>query len=316
MVPQIVLTSKDVLIPNQCGKGSAKRYYQRRTMIQYAFLATAGLATFYKVDDPRARTAGLSLLFPGAGFVAVGTIPSILALVLTLASVPLIIFMWFGCGGLAFPILLWVGSLLTATFLTRDTVLESAGAIVTAACVLGISYVTYQTQTANREAENKREERNAFLINAVQQNQADAHPPPAPGTREADERTLRFLQWMLEVGLAPMDDFSYHDVIDQFQTSAIRYQLYNCMYELAMFQNNYCPNFHGYLSKAQRNAIEKSMTKRVMKSVMVLSMEAKHLLTNNSYWKWESLLGKFTLDWDPIREDNIVSLTPRSQKFH
>ncbi|KAJ4363616.1 hypothetical protein N0V83_009912 [Neocucurbitaria cava] len=197
--------------------------------------------------------------------------------------------MWFGCGGLAFPIILWVGSTLTATFLVRDTVLEPAGAIVTTACVLGLAYVTWQTQVANREAGKKREERNTFLANEVQQNYAKAHAPPAPGSREADEKTMRFVQWILEMGLAPKDDFSYHDVIDQFQTSAIRYQLYQSTYELAVFQSNYCPNFHGYLSKAERGLIEKSMSKRVM-----------------NFWKWESLLGKFTLDWDPIREDNIM----------
>ena len=260
-----VLINEDVLISDQCGKGGAKRYYQRRTLIQYAFLAAAGLVTFYKADDPRARTAGLSLLFPGAGYVAVCTIPSTIALLFTLASVPLILFLWFGCGGLAFPILLWVGSALTATFLVRDTVLEPAGAIVTTACLLGLAYVTWQTQAANREAGKKREERNAYLINEVQQNHANAYAPPAPGSREADERTIRFVQWILEMGLAPKDDFSYHDIIDQFQTSAIRYQLYQGVYELAVFQSNYCPNFHGYLSEAERGLIEKSMSKRVMK---------------------------------------------------
>jgi hypothetical protein len=245
---------------------------------------------FYKIDDPQARVAGIGLLFPGAGFVAVCTIPSILALFLTLSAVPLILFMWFGCGGLIFPILLWVGSDLLAVALARDTVLEAAGPIVTVACILGITYVTWQTQTANQEAEKRREQRNAYLVNAVQENQAKAQPAPPLGSREADERTLRFLQWVLELGLSPIDDFSYHDVIDQFQTSAIRYQLYQGIYELTAYQNHYCPNFHGYLSKAERGLIEKSMSKRVM-----------------NFWKWESLMGKFTLDWDPVKEDNIVS---------
>jgi hypothetical protein len=204
-------------------------------------------------------------LFPGAGFVAVCTIPSILGLFVTLASVPIILFLWFGCGGLAFPIILWTGSLLAASFLARDTVLESAGAIVTAACLLGITYVTWQTQVANGQAEKKRDERNAYLVDAVQQNQASAQQAPAPGSREADERSLRFLQWVIEMGLAPKDDWSYHDIIDQFQTSAIRYQLYQGMWELAAFQNHYCPSFHGYLSQAERGLIEKSMSKRVMK---------------------------------------------------
>ncbi|KAF2711409.1 hypothetical protein K504DRAFT_453255 [Pleomassaria siparia CBS 279.74] len=280
---------KDVLISDQCGKGYAKRYYQTRSLVQYALLFIVGLATFYKADDTRVRTAGLSLLFPGAGFVAVCTFPSIFALLLTLASVPLVLFMWFGCGGLAFPISLWLGSSLAATFLVRDTVFESAGVVVTAWCLLGLAYITWKTQVANRNARTKRDERNAFLMNAVQENQVNAQAPPAPGSREADERTLRFVQWILEMGLAPKDDFSYHDVIDQFQTSAIRYQLYQGVYELAGFQNNYCPNFHGYLSQAERGLVEKSMTRPVM-----------------NFWKWESLLGKFTLDWDPIKEDNIM----------
>lgn len=186
---------------------------------------------------------------------AVCTVPSILALVVTLAMVPLIIFMWFGCGGLAFPITLWLGSSLVSSLLARDTVLESAGVIVTTSVLLGLAYVTSQTQSANRQAEKKREERNAYLVNAVQENQATAQSAPAPGSREADLRSLRFVQWVLEMGLAPMDDFSYHDVIDQFQTSAIRYQLYQGIYELAAYQNNYCPNFHGYLSKAERNLV-------------------------------------------------------------
>lgn len=274
-------------------------------MVQYGFLAAAGLATFYKSENPRLRAAGLGLLFPGAGFVAVCTIPSILALMLTLAAVPAILFLWFGCGGLAFPLGLWIGSTLAASLLARDTVLESAGSIVTAACVIGISYIVKQTLAANRVAEKKRDERNAFLVDAVQDNYTAAAMAPAPGSREADERSIRFIQWVLEMGLTPQDDFSYHDVIDQFQTSAIRYQLYQGQYELALYQNNYCPNFHGYLSEAQRGLIEKSMTKKVMRSV--LHRHRQHSLIVDSFWKWESLLGKFTLDWDPIREDNIVS---------
>lgn len=260
-----MLTKQDVLISRHCGKGGAKRYHQRRTLIQYALLAAAGLATFYKSENPRLRAAGLGLLFPGAGFVAVCTVPSILSLIVTLAAVPVILFMWFGCGGLIFPITLWTGSLLAAAFLARDTVLESAGTLVTVACILGISFVVWNTQIANAEAEKKRDERNAFLIDAVKENDASASSAPAPGTREADERSIRFLQWILEMGLAPQDDFSYHDIIDQFQTSAIRYQLYQGTYELSSFQNTHCPNFHGYLSEAQRGLIEKSMTKKVMK---------------------------------------------------
>ncbi|EMD91412.1 hypothetical protein COCC4DRAFT_57557 [Bipolaris maydis ATCC 48331] len=76
----------------------------------------------------------------------------------------------------------------------------------------------------------------------------------------------------------PMDDWANFTRIDQFQTSALRYQLYDVQYTLAAVQKFYMPNFHGYIKAAQENVIEKSTTKDVM-----------------NYWKWESLWGKFTL---------------------
>jgi hypothetical protein len=38
-----------------------------------------------------------------------------------------------------------------------------------------------------------------------------------------------------------------------------------------------------------RNCIEKSLTERVI-----------------GFWKWESLWGKFTTNWNPIEKDNIM----------
>jgi len=79
-------------------------------------------------------------------------------------------------------------------------------------------------------------------------------------------------------------------VIDQFQTGAVRYQLYGVVDVLSLYQCHYAPGFHGYLSRASKNCIEKSLQKRIM-----------------SYWKWESIFGKFKFsDWDPIKKDNIM----------
>ena len=95
---------------------------------------------------------------------------------------------------------------------------------------------------------------------------------------------------MIELGRTAKDDFSYHDVIDQFQTSAIRYQLYEAVSDLGVYQFIYAPNFHGYVSEAMRNTIEKSLTEKVV-----------------GFWKWESLWGKFNAtNWDPIIKDDIM----------
>jgi hypothetical protein len=167
-------------------------------------------------------------------------------------------------GGVVAPIVLWTGTSLLAAALARDSVLELAGPLWTAVCISGIAYITYATQSANAEMRKKRAVRNDYLINAVSENQSIA-TEPKPGSREMDERTLRFTQWFIELGLAPKDDWSYHDIIDQFQTSAIRYQLYETVSDLGMYQYIFAPNFHGYLSQAQRNVIEKSLTEKVVR---------------------------------------------------
>ena len=198
-------------------------------------------------------------------------------------------FAWFGAGGLFFPIALWSGSTILAALLAGDSLLELAAPVWAAICLGGISYITFLTHAANAEAREKRQRRNRYLIDSVRKTQ-QAAKRPLPGSRELDSHLLRFVQWLLELGLSPKDDFSYHDVIDQFQTSAIRYQLYETVSDLGMYQYIYTPNFHGYLSQAQRNCIEKSLTERVV-----------------GFWRWESAWGKFKFsDLDPCREDDIM----------
>ncbi|KAJ0337101.1 hypothetical protein COL922a_007144 [Colletotrichum nupharicola] len=142
----------------------------------------------------------------------------------------------------------------------------------------------------NASGYSKAQERNKYLVQAVEEQMADAAPAPQSGDRELSLETLRHVQHIIERGLSPRDDFSFHDVIDQFQTGAIRYQLYGTIDALSLYQCHYVPGFHGYLSKACQNAIEKSLQKRIM-----------------SYWKWESIFGRFTLsNWDPIKKDNIM----------
>ena len=179
-------------------------------------MSAAGLYAFYTSESTKIRAGGLGLLFPGAGLIAVLSIPSILVFVVSTALIPVVLFAWFGAGGLLFPILLWAGTAGLAAALARDSLFELSAPIWAAICTCGILYITMQTQIANREATVKRGERNNYLVQAVQQSQQSA-TKAAPGSRELDLKTLRFMQWFIELGLAPKDDFSYHDIIDQFQ---------------------------------------------------------------------------------------------------
>jgi hypothetical protein len=261
---RMLTDSTDVLIPSEAGKGTTKSYYQFRTLAQYGALYLAGLYINQSAKSPALRAAGLGFLFPGAGLTAVGSIPSFAFFFLSTCLIPLVLFAWFGCGGVFFPIFLWTSTAGLSAFLARESLFDGAAYFWGVACLVGIGYLTVRTRAANAAASKKRAERNEYLVQAVQENQAMAITVPDPGSRELDLKTLRFVQWFIELGLSDFDDWTYHDIIDQFQTSALRYQLYEAVYSLGLYQAHYAPGFHGYLSQAQRNVIHKSCTKTVM----------------------------------------------------
>jgi hypothetical protein len=152
-------------------------------------------------------------------------------------------------------------------------------------------YIYLRILSAREKKANttKRKRRNDFLPDAVPEVDASATPAPPATERELSLDALRALQYVVDQSRLGVDDWTNHTVIDQFQTSALRYQMYEIMYMIGIYQGIYAPNFHGYASEGVRNVIEKSMTKKVM-----------------NFWKWESLWGKFTLDWDPAIKDNIM----------
>lgn len=223
----------DLLVPEEAGRGAVKRRFQQRTLLAWAGTSALGLYVFYSFKSPALRAAALGLVFPGAGLTAVGTVPALICFVLTIALIPLVLFAWFGAGGLFFPLALWTGSILLSAFLARDSVWSMTAPIWTALTIAGIAWVAQQTHAANTEAQDKRKQRNEYLISSVQKTQQDG-VKHGPGSRELSLRDLRFMQWFVELAMRPFDDFKYHDVIDQFQTSAIRYQLYEAVSDLGL----------------------------------------------------------------------------------
>ncbi|CAK7231282.1 hypothetical protein SBRCBS47491_007878 [Sporothrix bragantina] len=285
---------KTVLIPPSAGMGTTKRYYQRRTMFQYATLYCFGLWCFWNLESVALRASALGLLFPGAGLLAVGTIPALAAMIVTLVGIPVTLFVWFAMGGVLFPLLLWIGAAGLAGVLARGLDAASglwdwAGTFWAAACVIMVTWAVWKSSAINARGRSVQQQRNTWLPAKVGSMLETADVAPAPGDRELDLDTLRFVQHMIERGLTKHDDLSYHDVIDQFQTGAVRYQLYGVVDCLGLYLTHYTPGFHGYAAEACRNSIEKSLHKRIM-----------------SYWKWERLTGKFTTDYDPINYDNIM----------
>lgn len=257
----------DVRIPSKAGTGLATKYKQRRTILQYLVLSLPGLWAFYYMDSIQLRAAGIGLVFPGAGFFVIGSTSALTTFGVILFLFPLTIIAWFGMGGVFFPLALYFGSAAAAGLSVGDELPHRRGLMLAATVYGAIVSLLVKSEYDHASGQVKAKERNKYLVDAVVQQRTLASAAPAPGSRELDLKTLRFVQHMIERGLSRHDDFSYHDVVDQFQTAALRYQLSGVACVLSLYQTHYAPSFHGYVSQASRNVITKSLQKKVMRQV-------------------------------------------------
>ncbi|CAI6099200.1 unnamed protein product [Clonostachys chloroleuca] len=205
-------TIKDVLIPPNAGRGLIKKYHQRRTLYHYIALSVGGLWTFHNVQSTAYRAAALGLLFPGAGFTAVATIPSVLTFLVTLVLIPVFIFVWFAMGCIFFPLALWFGSSIAAGFMAGDKLFDQSAVTWAVFCYGGIMWLMSNARSLNAAGYPKAQERNRYLVKAVEEQTENGTPAPPPGSRELSLDTLRHVQHVIERGLSARDDFSYHDV--------------------------------------------------------------------------------------------------------
>lgn len=230
----------------------------------------------------------MGLWFPGAGFIAVGGLHLIWMPVSWLLFA-LALFIWFASGNVLAPIIVWLGSLMAAAALALDPL--PSPAIGTALAMLASAIVTVLRlrRTALDTAREKREQRIRNLPVALDDIEQRACAEENPGNRELSEHDLAATRFLYDRALQPIDQFDGFDMIEQFQPSALRYQIFDMQYTLAHLQCHYTPNFHGYLSQAQRNLIEKVTLPAVW-----------------GYWKWESLWGRLSTNFDPVIKDNIM----------
>ena len=111
----------------------------------------------------------------------------------------------------------------------------------------------------------------------------------APSVLELSEDQLAQMRFALDRALQPVEQFEGYDRIEQFQTSSIRYQVAVNGYALASVQYAHTPAFHGYLSQAQRNTIDKWQERVCW-----------------AFWSKESLWGHLRYNPNPIPRDDIM----------
>lgn len=280
---------KEFYIPSYVGKGSKSTYYRFRTLFQYLALLGLAVTGWNKLTEyPEARVALLGFVFPGGSYLANPSPLNIGLFVLTVVFLPITFFIWFASGALLAPLLNYLAPIAIGTYLNRNAdIWEDA-----IYCNIGIASVfisffvilSYRLAAANTRL---RHQRNKYVPRLAAE--IAEHKRLDESDREIDLQTLRFVQYFIELGLQDFDDWTGFNIIDQFQTSSLRYQLYEIVYSLGTYQAIYAPSLRGAVVDAQVNAINKSVTKRVM-----------------GYWKWESLFGHFSWKYDPIEWDNIM----------
>lgn len=268
--------------------GPVTRARKRRLRVFYVACAAIGLLPWLLEGPPFWRGAGLGLLFPGAGFLAAGGWALVL-LPMSMALFLVALFAWFAAGMVIAPPLVWGGAALLAGAMTGDEPWSFAP--LAALVLLGAwSLRHHLKQRRLLEAQwAKREQRQAYLPAAMIEVAERAVPRPAADEHELSEAQVAHSRLLLQRALQPVGELAGFDRIDQFQTASLRYQLNFLGYALALMQSQYTPNFHGYLSEAQRRLIDQYLQRPIWR-----------------YWRLENLWGNLRYNPDPVGKDNIM----------
>lgn len=277
--------------------GPTQRFYMKRALSIYTAFAVIGilptfLARFCDFSISfRIQAAGWGLLFPGAGFIAVGTLSAtIFGILLFLCSITLGASLNSMLGMLGFSVYLWILNVIGSFFMAKD-------APPMYACMLNLiilcmyliktfgSAVKVQKQRLTKYKKNK----DAYP-EEVAELRANRQEATNPECRELSEDAIKAVRFLFDMSLnRDPGEMTGYETAEQFQLSAYRYSLDYIGYAFATMQCFCTPNFHGYLNKAQQYVIDSLTTPEIC-----------------SYWKYENFWGNFRFDADPIRYHNIM----------
>ena len=240
---------------------------------------------------PSLEVFGWGLWLPGAGFIAVGGwLVLLFPIVLGLFSISMVA--WAMSGMLVAPVLIWVLAAIAAACLAGPE-LQPYTPIVVPVVTLAIVIKKFSDEFRLNRAEARRGvERMQYLDEAVSSLEVVSKDAQLSAMRELSLDELKALRYMLNLSLRPVDHFDGFTKKDNIRLAALRHQLNYISYGLAAFQCKYAPNFHGYLSRAQRFAIESLTDPDVC-----------------GYWKLESMWGKLKWNPDPVGTIDNIMLT-------
>ena len=200
-VPRLVVvgsnltaTGKSEIIPANVGSGPHRKKIQQRTLIAWLGLASVGFLLFKNTAlEPGIRAAALTLLFPGAGYIACANVFGFTLLGVTYVVLPVCLFAWFGAGGIFFPVALWVLSAAGAYFTAGDGIFEKSSVLSVA--VLSTFHVLLQPHIRKSEEYSKNQASSsqrlsAWCIGSCRQGGPSAGSGSRTRTRRPPRRTM------------------------------------------------------------------------------------------------------------------------------
>ncbi|MGR8949789.1 MAG: linalool dehydratase/isomerase domain-containing protein [Gammaproteobacteria bacterium] len=265
-----------------------------RLGIAYLIVFIVGIGVAIFSQGVHLQAFGLGLAFPGGGFLnylAGDTTQILLHISFTLASVLLFGFaflVWFGTGNQAAPLIVWLGAAVIAASMSHEHSYAGAWQWVSLLAALSL-FASWLIHRRILSAKLARREKRRALIGTWQSQPSLLDQTGLPQVDELSGDDLAALRYAFDRALQPVEEFNGFDFIDQFQPSAVRYQINNLSYVLSLANYIRLPAMRGYLHQAQCNLIEKKKQHRVWK-----------------YWSIESLWGNFRHEPNPIARDNVM----------
>ena len=239
-------------------------------------------------QDPALRAAGLSMVFPGGGFLFDA---SPLLFVLTLVAMAFAMLLWWGLSAFFVVPLFWLLSVLASAWLAKgprlfvanDATWDWAIPVVMLGAVALYATLFYRSRAAHQRKVAAIPAMNEYLKTAPL-------PQPAASQLEPTGLDREVLGWLYELALQPLDQFEGFDWGEQYHGgTCLRYQLAFLGESLAAYAANALPNHQQVIEPALAALIERMTDQRVWK-----------------YWRLENFLATGRRNPDPIVDDNVM----------
>ena len=235
-------TTEPFLLPEDPPRlGPISRRLLARLAVALLLMQAIGAWLTFGLATDRARAAGLSLVFPGGGFLY-GALPGLFAVTMALLVVALIV--WWGASAhFAIP-LVWAASAVTSAalvdgpklFVADGTTWTWSIVAVYALAVGSIGMAVVRFERRYRAKLATVPELNEYLSTAVA-------PEPLAIHRSADSMDTELLRWCYSIAFQPDDGMVGLDWGEQVHSGTqVRYQLNALCWALSVYAVNFVPN--------------------------------------------------------------------------